>query len=75
MVVEVGNVSTAGYKNLDEAFGLKKLYQNRDIARNLQTRGEPVRVSLYRQDFPHNFGDWYGVDQLLSMRPGALKYI
>jgi hypothetical protein len=73
MLVDFGNISTAGYRNMDEALGLKRLYQNRDIAHYLQTRGEPVRASMDSEDFPYNFGDWYGVDQLLSYQPGLVQ--
>jgi hypothetical protein len=75
MLLEVGNISTAGYKPLDQAVGVKKLYQNRDIARYLQTRGEPVRVSADCQDFPCNFGDWFGVDQLDGYAPGVVRSV
>jgi hypothetical protein len=75
MLVEVGNISTNGYKPLDQASGLKKLFQDRDIARYLQTRGEPIRVSVDSQDFPYNFGDWFGVDQVNGLAAGVLSYV
>jgi hypothetical protein len=75
MLMEFGNISTAGYKRLDEAFGLKRLYQNRDIVRYLQTRSERVRVSVDSQDIPYNFGDWFGLDQLSGYQPGMLSYL
>jgi hypothetical protein len=63
MLVELGNVSTAGYQPLAKPLWLNKLYQNQDIAQYLRTRGEPVRVSVDSEDIPYNFGDWFGIDQ------------
>jgi hypothetical protein len=75
MLVEAGNISTAGYKPIEQASGLKKLSQDRDIARYLQTRGEPTRVSVDNHDITYNFGDWYGVDQVNGLAAGMLRHV
>ena len=75
MLVELGNVSTAGYQPLAKPLFMDKLYQNQDIARFLRTRGEPVRVSVDSEDIPYNFGDWFGVDEAGGNQPGALRAI
>ena len=75
MLVELGNVSTAGYQPLAKPLFVDKLYQNQDIARYLRTRGEPVRVSVDSEDIPYNFGDWFGVDEAGGNQPGALRAI
>ena len=75
MLVEAGNISTNGYKPLYQASGLNKLFQDRDIASYLLTRGEPIRVSVDSRDFSYNFGDWFGVDQVNGMAAGVLSHV
>lgn len=47
----------------DQPSLVQKLEEHDDIAGFLQTRPEPVRLTVSDTLIPYNFGDWHGIDQ------------
>jgi hypothetical protein len=73
---ELNTIGNYGFRRRDlPAFGINKLYQNRDIAEYLKQRTEPVRIEVDANEIPYNFGDWFGVDQIEGYQPGAMRYL
>ncbi len=64
LMVELGNVTGWEYQLRDRPGSLMAgLSDYGDIAEQLKSYPEPVRVEISDKEIPYNFGDWYGIDQ------------
>lgn len=63
MVIELGNVTTYVYPNIDQGWSfLDPLGKYQDIAAFMRAQKDGSRIEVDSAAIPFNFGDWYGVD-------------
>lgn len=63
MVVEVGNVTTYAFPNIDRGWpALDPLGKYADIAAFMRAQKDGSRLEVDSGAIPFNFGDWYNVD-------------
>lgn len=63
MVIELGNVTTYAYPNIDQGWPfLEPLGKYGDIADFMKSQKDGSRIEIDSASINYNFGDWYGVD-------------
>ena len=74
LVIELGNVATAGYRHIEQGWPLlDPLWKFQDIAQFMRNQNDGSRIDVDSDAIPFNFGDWYDVDTFAAYLASVSK--